>query len=261
MPLPHFDRFQSAEALKTLGFHLRTARMQRGLTQAELGSRCGVTQTELSNIEQGKRLPSLTLFFRFAQVLEFPLERFLSGQVRPPVDRRTVLIHLHWLGVVDLLTPTTCVQGAFPPPEETLAWILNGNTPDPRLVEAIPAVLAWNAWDARLLEAYGSSQDPRVLTRLAWLADVALTLHRSDVFGSEFKTPLALETFIHRVAPPSTPDDLGRPMLHDPLPPFSRRWNIHYAATFDTFAQRARHLKSLKAAEQLPRKSAPSTET
>lgn len=248
--MPKQDFHPTTETLKTIGFQLRIARTRRGLTQAELGTRCGVTQTELSNIEKGKRLPSLPLFFRFAQVLELPLEQFVNGQVRPRLDRRTALVHLRWLGIVDLLAPGTCVLGAFPAPEETLAWVLRGDAPDPRLVEALPAVLAWNAWDARLLEAYGASPDPRAVTRLAWLADVALTLHRSDVFHSDFKTPHVLEDFLRRVTPPPIPDDLGHPVLHDRLPPVSRRWNVRYAATLNVFDQRVKHLQALREAEQ-----------
>lgn len=246
--MPNLDVLERGEVLDKIGLHLRTARIQRGLTQRELGARCGVTQTELSNVEQGKRLPSLPLFFRLAQVLELPLERFLSGELRPKIDRQTVLVHLYRLGIADLLVPRSCVLSAFPPTEETLAWALSGNAPDPRIVEAIPVVLAWNPVNARLLEGYGLAHDPRAASRLAWLADVALTLRTTGGIAGEFTAPLALEELIRRVPPSPTPDDLGRPALRETLPPVSRRWNIRYAATLETFQERAAHLLTLRTA-------------
>jgi hypothetical protein len=43
------------------------------------------------------------------------------------------------------------VPGAFRPPEQIVAWAIRGDHPDPRIVEALPAVFAWNRWNEHLL--------------------------------------------------------------------------------------------------------------
>jgi transcriptional regulator with XRE-family HTH domain len=39
---------------------LKTARLERGLSQAELAALCGLSQAQLSYIEVGQRRPTLT---------------------------------------------------------------------------------------------------------------------------------------------------------------------------------------------------------
>ncbi|HEV3260859.1 MAG TPA: hypothetical protein VG013_28665 [Gemmataceae bacterium] len=122
--------------------------------------------------------------------------------------------------------------------------------PDPRIVEALPAVFAWNTWNEHLLTAYARASDHRVVSRLAWLADVGLTIHQARRFPGGFLDPLPLFRFLRRTKPRPKPDDLGRPALSDEeLPPVSRRWNIRYAADLERFHDRASHLLSLRTDE------------
>ena len=83
----------------------------------------------------------------------------MTGTLRPGNELNALAPELHVLGVVDLLFARGAVPGAFRAPEATVALALSGNSPDPRIVEAIPAVLAWNPWNAYLLDAYGRSYD------------------------------------------------------------------------------------------------------
>lgn len=52
-----------------VGVAVRTARTRAGLTMAELGSRAGVTQAFVSQLESGRSMPSLITLHRIAQAL------------------------------------------------------------------------------------------------------------------------------------------------------------------------------------------------
>ena len=236
---------------------LARARKRVGLTQRELAKRCGVSQPQLATIELGKRWPTLPQLSRIARVLGVPLQWFLTGRCRPGLEFRDIAIQLQHLGVVDLLLlDDVPIPGAFRPPEEVVAWSVTGDAPDPRIVEAIPAVLAWNRWNDRLLAAYGRAHDRRSAHRLAWLTDVALTIQRTQGFPGGFVDPLRLSKFKGRIKPPAEPDSLGRVALGDELPPVSRRWNITYSAGVSAFYRRAEHLHSLRAGQEFGRGAA-----
>ena len=63
-----------------------------------------------------------------------------------------------------------------PASEEVIALALTGSNAVPRVVEAIPALLGWNEINPTILRAYGI--ETRTIYRLAWLADVAVTVDR-----------------------------------------------------------------------------------
>ena len=105
---------------------------------------------------------------------------------------RNIAIELRHLGLVNLWVEDPVVPGAFRRTEEVIARAVSGQEPDPRILEAIPAVLAWNRIDPILLRAYGLTAKPRVTRRLAWLADIALAIDRRGGFpGGCRKEPLA----------------------------------------------------------------------
>ena len=234
-----------------LGRHLRRARTRRGLTQKGLAELCGLTQSDISKLESGERWPTPPQLIQLARELGVALQWFLTGDNRPALGLRDVALELRHLGVVDLFVPDAHVPGAFRPPEEVVAWAVRGDCPDPRIVEAVPVVFAWNAWDRRLLTAFARASDPRAAARLAWLADIALTIHQAQGFPGSFLDPLPLQKFLRRTKPRPKPDDLGRPASGDEaLPPVSRRWNIHYAAGLSRFQDRAAHLWALRTDER-----------
>jgi transcriptional regulator with XRE-family HTH domain len=212
----------------------------------------GRQQSDVSKTEKGLRWPSLPQLLRLAGALQMPLQWFLTGEPRPSLDFRDMAIELHSLGITDLVLADARVPGAFRPPEQVLAWVVCGDRPDPRIVEAVPAVLAWNSWNPRLLEAYGFTYDPCAAHRLGWLADMALTIHRAQRFPGGFAEPLRVAEFMNRMVPPGVPDSLGHPAVDEQLPPVSQRWNVTYAATLETSRQRASQLQESRATEVSP---------
>lgn len=159
-------------------------------------------------------------------------------------------IELQSLGIADLVVQSPTVPGAFRPVEQVIALTASGNQPEPRIIEALPAVLAWNRWSPRLLRAYGSLSDKRAPVRVAWLADVALTIERTHGFPGGCPRRRALETIVRGGKHPTQlgeVDDLGHPAARpNLLPPVFKRWKINYDATLDAFVERAKHLQSLR---------------
>jgi transcriptional regulator with XRE-family HTH domain len=234
--------------LSNLGRWLLAARRLQGFTQKELASKSGVAQARISRIEQGVMLPTLPQLLRLARALAVPLQWFLNGAPAPGAEIPEIALELQRLGVVDLLVPNAVVPGAFRPTEQVIALAVSGNQPEPRIIEAIPAVLAWNRWSPSLLRAYSRRGDRRTGIRLAWLADVALTIHRVHGFRGGCPQRQELELFVEwwSAMVPSREDDLGRPAAGDDLPPVWKRWKIKYDAPLSAFVERARHLQSLR---------------
>ena len=245
--------------LEHLGSHLTAARLQRGLNQAELAARCGLSQAQVSYFELGRRQPTLDQLVRIARSLDVSIERLVAGSDRPGDGLRDIAIELRHLGLVDLWVADTAVPGAFRRPEEVIARAVVGQEPDPRILEAIPAILAWNRINPVLLRAYGLTTRPRVTRRLAWLADIALAIDRRGGFpGGCRKEPLA--RFTQMIPAPSPESDewdsLGRPMVGAPTSPIWKRWRINYDADLTQFEQRARHLDGLRGKPSSSKRSA-----
>lgn len=64
-----------------IGRRIQQAREESGLTQEELASRLGCTQSALSNYELGKRRLYLNVLNQIAQVLNKPLDYFMESPV------------------------------------------------------------------------------------------------------------------------------------------------------------------------------------
>lgn len=62
---------------------LREARLQAGLTQAELARRAGLTRSAYTNIEKGNKHPSLVTALRISQVLGKRVEELFVEDVFP----------------------------------------------------------------------------------------------------------------------------------------------------------------------------------
>jgi transcriptional regulator with XRE-family HTH domain len=236
--------------LRKLGQWLFAARMRQGFTQKELADRSGIAQPRVSGIEQGLVLPTLPQVIQLARALSVPLQWFLNGATEPGSDVPELALELHNLGIVDLLIPDAVVPGAFRPVEQVVVLAVSGNQPDPRIIEAIPAVLAWNRFSAVVLRAYCRRIDRRAGLRLAWLADMVLTVHRVGGFPGGCRQRRALEAMVRwwvQNKPPAGDDDLGRPAkAATVLPPLWRRWKIRYDAPLSAFVERARHLHALR---------------
>ena len=238
-----------ATELPHLGSYLVAARLERGLSQAELAARCDLSQAQVSYFELGRRRPTLDQLVRIARSLDVSIEKLIAGSDRPGDGLRDIAIELRHLGLVNLWVDDPIVPGAFRRPEEVIAKAVSGHEPDPRILEAIPAALAWNRINPVLLRAYGLTTRPRVTRRLAWLADIALAIDRRGGFpGGCRKETLARFTRMIP-APPARSDDwdsLGRPMASTPPSPIWKRWRINYDADLAKFERRARHLDELR---------------
>jgi transcriptional regulator with XRE-family HTH domain len=239
-----------------LGKHLGRARRLRGLTQKGLADRCKLRQGEISAFESARRHPTLAQLTELARALDVPLQWFVSGSIGPPEEG---MAHLttelrHW-GIYDLPTEGAVVPGAFRPLELLLPLALRGDGLNRKLVEAMPYVLAINSWRSRRVLTYGREVgDPRVLTRLGWLADVARTLYREGQLPEAEERRAALATLIKktRAAKAPKPDGLGHPATDwSHLPGMYRRWNVSYTGSIDHFRQRAEHLRKLRPAREV----------
>ena len=229
-----------------LGEHMLTARVRRGLTQRQLAEAVGLTQSAISRIEQGLRWPTLPQLTQFARALNVSVQWFMSGSNWPSLELQDIALELQDLGVADLLVEGARVPGAFRPPEQVIALAVSGNEPEPRLVEAMPAVLAWGRWNVRLLRAYCATCDERAIGRIAWLADVALTIDRNQGLPGGCLARKELARLLRSTKPSQTPDSLGRTCDGgERLPPVSKRWNTTYPASLAVFRKRAEHLKTL----------------
>jgi transcriptional regulator with XRE-family HTH domain len=229
-----------------LGKHLAKARLWRGLSQQELAHKCALDKAHISLFETGKRRPTLTHLIRLAHALQVPLQWFLTGAGKPGKELKDLAVELFNLGAVDLWIGDAVVPGSFRPPEQVVALAVGGSRPDPRLLGAIPPVLAWNRWNASLLEAYATENG--ALQRLAWLADLAVTIHHDRGFPGGCPGEKDLAEFIRRQPKPKQTEDFGDPSPEEPRNPLWKRWRINYASSgnLGSFQQRAHELHRLR---------------
>jgi transcriptional regulator with XRE-family HTH domain len=241
--------------LHQFGAHLAGARSDSGLSQAALASKCGLAQQQISYFESGLRFPTLEQTLRISRALDAPIQRLLTGTNRAGVGLDGLAIELRGLGIVDLWVRDAPIPGAFRRPEEVISLALSGGAPDPRVIEAIPAVLAWADLDPSVLAAHAITTGTTY--RLAWLADIALAIDRQSGFpGGCHRGPL--EKFLLAVELPdrSAPwDDLGKPGAEPPNSPLARRWRIAYDAAQDQFRSRSESLHSIRLIKRVRRKA------
>jgi transcriptional regulator with XRE-family HTH domain len=243
---------------ESLGTYILKARQALWLSQSDLAARSSLTQAQISYFELGRRRPTLDQLLRIARALDLPIQRLLSGSDRPGEGLADIAIELRRLGIEDLWVQGAVVPGAFRRPEEVIALALSAPEPDPRVIEAIPAVLAWNDIDPTLLRAYGSVSG--TTARIAWLADIALSIEREGGFPGGCRSgPLdrflkSLETVRKRMAL-RTWDDLGKPTSGPPSSPIWKRWHIKYDASLGEFAGRARQLDQLRVGTRRQRRA------
>ncbi len=231
--------------------HLATARRESGLSQAELAERSRLKRQQINYFETGARTPSVEQLLQIARALDISLQWFLSGSPRAGCAVRDIAVELRSLGLIDLWVEDSLVPGAFRRPEEVVALAVAGREPEARIVEGLPAVLAWNHWNSNLLWAFAREAGRTAAHRLAWLADVALALERIGGFPSGCPGKEDLATYVKRIKKPPLDrwDTIGRPADRPPTSPLWKRWRISYAADLATFRQRAENLVSLATAE------------
>jgi transcriptional regulator with XRE-family HTH domain len=70
----HAAAYEEARASLLLGQMVHDRRVELGLTQAELASRAGMTQPQLSRLESGGATPTVPLLARLAAALDADLD-------------------------------------------------------------------------------------------------------------------------------------------------------------------------------------------
>lgn len=69
----------SEQKIKLLfGTHIRALRKERGLSQEEFASLCGMDRTYIGGIERGERNVSLVNIFKIAKELKIPLSELFE---------------------------------------------------------------------------------------------------------------------------------------------------------------------------------------
>ena len=61
----------------SIGNRIRTARLEKGMTQAELGEAAGCSNNYMSHIETGQTKVSLKILLRISRALEYNIDYFL----------------------------------------------------------------------------------------------------------------------------------------------------------------------------------------
>lgn len=226
--------------------HLRSARLFRHLTQGELADRCGLRQSVISRIEGGHREPALEELVRLAGALDLPVQWFLTGQERPGNSLVDISQELRHMGLVDLRVPGERVPCAHRNPEELAALAVGTEVPDPRVVEGMPAILAWNRWRPALLVTFAQVTHPKALTRLAWLSEITLLLDRTGGFPGGIAGADDLVNFLQRVERPDALDPLGVTGAGSPEHRAWTYWRIQYPMDLQGFRDRALTLWTLR---------------
>lgn len=75
------------------GRRLREIRKERGLTQEALAESADLSGNYISDLELGRKVPSLTILVRLSQALEIATTDLLVDFTREAVKRMTVRTH------------------------------------------------------------------------------------------------------------------------------------------------------------------------
>lgn len=71
---------QPEQLARIVAGNVRRRRLELALTQMELAARTGIPQTNISDIEQGKRSPNLVTVAKLADGLSIPPSQLLSSE-------------------------------------------------------------------------------------------------------------------------------------------------------------------------------------
>ena len=83
---------------RSIGLSVKTARQQRGMTQAQLAEVIDKSFEAISNIERGKTAPSFTTLADISKALGLPIRDFFAEEAVGVADqRRQLLVRLNTL--------------------------------------------------------------------------------------------------------------------------------------------------------------------
>jgi transcriptional regulator with XRE-family HTH domain len=227
----------AAPAPELIGTCLESARKSAGLTQIALAKAAQINRVQIVRMEAGLTVPRLDEAVRLAEVLKVPLSWLTSSWKFPRPDLRGIAIELHHLGIKDLEVSDSQVPGSFRHGEEVLVIAVGGDRPEPRVVEAIPFLLARHKFRAPLAAAFAKYHDRRARGRVAWLSEITLALSQMNTMPLSIKSEAHLRALVGQGVKAPEPDSLGHPG-DGKYPPIWRRWNITYAGTMKDFLRR-----------------------
>ncbi len=69
----------------TFGENLRCCRLKKKISQRHLAEMVGCSESYISHIEHGLRIPALDMAIRIADVMEVPLEQLVEGSYSQPL--------------------------------------------------------------------------------------------------------------------------------------------------------------------------------
>jgi len=91
-----------ASQILLVGQKIRQIRKSRHLTQADLATRIGVTQSDLSRMENGEYKVGLDTLFRILQVFELSMSHFFEeSAAETPVASREAAPFEDWVALPD----------------------------------------------------------------------------------------------------------------------------------------------------------------
>lgn len=102
----------------SIGYNIREVRNSKGLSQEKLASKCGFSNTTLSQYENHKKIPNVTTLGKIAKALNVSIDRLYYGDedeafitAEPDIGRRIVnAIYMLWSA--DIIATTKNIWGA-----------------------------------------------------------------------------------------------------------------------------------------------------
>lgn len=64
-----------------LGFVIKEARLNKGMSQEKLAELLAVTPTHVKHLESGRRKPSVNILFQLSEILDFSLDSLLRDDM------------------------------------------------------------------------------------------------------------------------------------------------------------------------------------
>jgi transcriptional regulator with XRE-family HTH domain len=155
-----------------IGARLLVLRQERGLSQRELARRAGITNANLSMIEQGRVSPSITTLEKVLVVLELPLPEFFSSTIASSAE-------IFSRDSLTLIKRGGSEYRLLPPP---------GDSDAPQLAQQTlaPGATSIGTWLGRKTWISGLVQSGELNL---WLDGCSHSLHPGDGFQFHLKRP------------------------------------------------------------------------
>ncbi len=215
--------------------------MGLALKQSQVARLADLSRLKVGRAELGQYVPRFDETVRLAAALKLSLSELAYDRPRPSNHLRGFAIELYQLGICDLEVSGVEAPGSLRRPEEVVVLAVRGDRPEPRVIEAMPLVLARQRLRSFMLDAFVKLYDIRVGPRLGWLCELTLSLARHPSFPVELRSQAKLEILSKKWGRSADTDSLGHP-TSTTVPPIWKRRNISYAGRPEDFMLRTREV-------------------